>query len=101
MPNKHILTYNISICYFLKSVNNKTMDKNFEDLINNLKDANCKNDFIQQIIKEEIKGDIKKEIKLLEFHRKNLLNSLHKFQKHIDCLDYLIFKIKTKIKEKQ
>ena len=57
------------------------MDKNFEDLINNLKDANCKNDFIQQIIKEEIKGDIKKEIKLLEFHRKNLLNSLHKFQK--------------------
>lgn len=54
MPNKHILTYNISICYFLKSVNNKTKDKNFEDLINNLKDANCKNDFIQQIIKEEI-----------------------------------------------
>ena len=77
------------------------MDKNFEDLINNLKDANCKNDFIQQIIKEEIKGDIKKEIKLLEFHRKNLLNSLHKFQQQIDCLDYLILKIKTKIKEKQ
>ena len=99
MPNKHILTYNISICYFLKSVNNKTMD--VQKLIQNLKDSNCSEDLIKEIVTLENKGEISKELKLLEFHRKNLLNSLHKFQKQIDCLDYLIFKIKTKIKEKQ
>ena len=99
MPNKHILTYNISICYFLKSVNNKTMD--VQKLIQNLKDSNCSEDLIKVIVTLENKGEISKELKLLEFHRKNLLNSLHKFQKQIDCLDYLIFKIKTKIKEKQ
>ena len=99
MPNKHILTYNISICYFLKSVNNKTMD--VQKLIQNLKDSNCSENLIKEIVTLDNKGEISKELKLLEFHRKNLLNSLHKFQKQIDCLDYLIFKIKTKIKEKQ
>lgn len=92
----HILTYNISICYLLKPVNNKNMD--IEKLIQNLKDSNCSEDLIEEIVTLDNKGEISKELKLLERHRKNLLEKLHQNQKYIDNLDYLIFNFRKKIK---
>lgn len=92
----HILTYNISICYLLKPVNNKNMD--IEKLIQNLKDSNCSEDLIEEIVTLDNKGEISKELKLLERHRKNLLEKLHQNQKYIDNLDYLIFNFREKIK---
>ena len=92
----HILTYNISICYLLKPVNNKNMDN--EKLIQNLKDSNCSEDLIEEIVTLDNKGEISKELKLLERHRKNLLEKLHQNQKYIDNLDYLIFNFREKIK---
>lgn len=92
----HILTYNISICYLLKHVNNKNMD--IEKLIQNLKDSNCSEDLIEEIVTLDNKGEISKELKLLERHRKNLLEKLHQNQKYIDNLDYLIFNFREKIK---
>lgn len=92
----HILTYNISICYLLKPVNNKNMD--IEKLIQNLKDSNCSKDLIAEIVTLDNKGEISKELKLLERHRKNLLEKLHQNQKYIDNLDYLIFNFRKKIK---
>lgn len=92
----HILTYNISICYLLKPVNNKNMD--IEKLIQNLKDSNCSEDLIAEIVTLDNKGEISKELKLLERHRKNLLEKLHQNQKYIDNLDYLIFNFRKKIK---
>ena len=90
----HILTYNISICYLLKPVNNKNMD--IEKLIQNLKDSNCSKDLIEEIVTLDNKGEISKELKLLERHRKNLLEKLHQNQKYIDNLDYLIFNFRKK-----
>lgn len=92
----HILTYNISICYLSKPVNNKNMD--IEKLIQNLKDSNCSEDLIAEIVTLDNKGEISKELKLLERHRKNLLEKLHQNQKYIDNLDYLIFNFREKIK---
>lgn len=92
----HILTYNISICYLLKPVNNKNMD--IEKLIQNLKDSNCSEDLIEEIVTLDNKGEISNELKLLERHRKNLLEKLHQNQKYIDNLDYLIFNFREKIK---
>lgn len=31
---------------------------------------------------------------ILSHHRENLLNTVHKGQKQIDCIDYLIYKLK-------
>ena len=92
----HILTYNISICYLLKPVNNKNMD--IEKLIQNLKDSNCSEDLIEEIVTLDNKGEISNELKLLVRHRKNLLEKLHQNQKYIDNLDYLIFNFREKIK---
>lgn len=92
----HILTYNISICYLSKPVNNKNMD--IEKLIQNLKDSNCSEDLIAEIVTLDNKGEISNELKLLERHRKNLLEKLHQNQKYIDNLDYLIFNFRKKIK---
>lgn len=92
----HILTYNISICYLLKPVNNKNMD--IEKLIQNLKDSNCSEDLIEEIVTLDNKGEISNELKLLVRHRKNLLEKLHQNQKYIDNLDYLIFNFRKKIK---
>ena len=92
----HILTYNISICYLLKPVNNKNMDN--EKLIQNLKDSNCSEDLIEEIVTLDNKGEISNELKLLERHRKKLLEKLHQNQKYIDNLDYLIFNFREKIK---
>ncbi len=92
----HILTYNISICYLLKPVNNKNMD--IEKLIQNLKDSNCSEDLIEEIVTLDNKGEISNELKRLERHRKNLLEKLHQNQKYIDNLDYLIFNFREKIK---
>ena len=96
MLYEHILTYNISICYLLKPVNNKNMD--IEKLIQNLKDSNCSEDLIEEIVTLDNKGEISNELKLLERHRKNLLEKLHQNQKYIDNLDYLIFNFREKIK---
>ena len=96
MLYRHILTYNISICYLLKPVNNKNMD--IKKLIQNLKDSNCSEDLIEEIVTLDNKGEISNELKLLERHRKNLLEKLHQNQKYIDNLDYLIFNFREKIK---
>lgn len=64
------------------------MDK---EILQNLKDANCDTDLISKFF--SLEGNLKGQLRLLSIHRKNLLFELHKSQKYIDCLDYLIFNI--------
>lgn len=66
------------------------MDK--DKIIQNLKDAGCSENFVQNFFKL----DEKEQFDLLAKHRINLLDDLHKNQKQIDCLDYLIFNLKQK-----
>ena len=66
------------------------MDKDL--IIQNLKDAGCEQNLIDEFLKLEKSA----QFSLLAKHRSNLLEELHKNQKQIDCLDYLIFNLKQK-----
>ena len=63
-------------------------------IIRNLRDSGCGEDTIKAFV-EDFRGEKFSEgLKLLEAHRRILLDELHKEQKRIDCLDYLVYKIK-------
>ncbi len=64
--------------------------------LQNLKDADCTTDIISRFFQLEECGKITEQLRLLFAHRKFLLDKLHKSQKQIDCLDYLIFNIQQK-----
>lgn len=67
---------------------------NEDAIIQNLKDAGCSREIISSFM-EDIREDRTEEgMKLLTVHRRRLLDELHKEQKKIDCLDYLIYKMK-------
>ena len=79
------------------------MDSNQEQkrTIQNMRDAGCSEDTIHRFLLCYQAGDIKGELKVLSNHRQALLDEVHKGQKEIDCLDYLVYQIEkeSKIKE--
>lgn len=64
-----------------------------EAIIENLKDAGCNQETIDCCFACLDSGQKKELLKRLEKHRKGLLDQVHKGQKQIDCLDYLVFQI--------
>lgn len=69
-------------------------NQSIEAIIQNLKDAGCDSDTIEKFMADLQKGKEANSLKLLAVHRKNLLDSLHREQKCIDCLDYLVYQMK-------
>lgn len=63
-------------------------------LIQNLKDAGCDQAAIQIFLTDLYSGEPSRGIRLLERHRRSLLDVLHQQQKRIDCLDYLLFMLR-------
>lgn len=66
-------------------------------IIQNLKDAGCKEDVIKRFMNYAMEGKLKQQLKLLAKHRCLLLDEIHEEQKKIDCLDYLIYKMKKQV----
>ncbi len=64
-----------------------------ERTIQNMKDAGCSQDTINRFLICYQAGDITGELKVLSNHRQILLDEVHKGQKEIDCLDYLVYQI--------
>ena len=64
-----------------------------EAIIQNLKDAGCSQKTIDCCLACLDTGQKKELLTRLENHRKGLLDKVHKGQKQIDCLDYLVFQI--------
>lgn len=64
-------------------------------VIQNLEDAGCDKETVEEFIEL---GETNGQLKLLENHRRGLLDDFHKKQKQIECLDYLVYQIR---KEKQ
>ena len=64
-------------------------------IIQNLKDAGCDTETITNFMSDLQKGDEKSGLKRLDVHRKKLLDSLHREQKCIDCLDYLVYQMRV------
>ena len=67
--------------------------ENDKDILQNLKDSDCSDEFIEEFFRIKKAGISKQLIQLLYKHKCKLLERLHNSQKKIDCLDYLIFQI--------
>lgn len=65
-----------------------------EAVIQNLKDAGCTWDIIECCLACMEQGKKNELLKRLEDHRKGLLHKVHEEEKHIDCLDYLVYQIR-------
>jgi hypothetical protein len=65
-----------------------------EALIQNLRDADCTPDAIELFMKCYEQEEISEQLRILTKHRGVLLDYVHDNQKKLDCLDFLIFKIK-------
>ena len=75
-------------------------ESNENAIIQNLKDAGCNQDMITAFINDLKEGYIDDGMELLAAHRRLLLEELHREQKQIDCLDYLVYKMKKTKKVK-
>lgn len=62
-------------------------------VIQNLKDAGCSEEMIRTFLDCLKKGMVREQLDLLAVQRKTLLDRIHREQKKIDCLDYLIYQI--------
>lgn len=69
---------------------------NENNIRQNLIDAGCNEEQVDELIKKIKNGEIKTCLKQLSNHRGCLLDNLHKEQKCIDCLDYLIYQIEKR-----
>lgn len=69
-------------------------------IIQNLTDAGCDEAAITKFMDSLKNGRPAEGLKLLETHRRSLLNELHKQQQKIDCLDYLMHNLR-KVKTNQ
>jgi len=68
-------------------------------LYQNLIDADCDNTTVERCMKLAHNGKKAEMLSLLSRHRTSLLNMYHKSREQIDCLDYLIYKIKKEQEE--
>ena len=65
-----------------------------ENITRNLKDAGCENQTIETFLEYRKNESLPKQILFLKCQRCGLLDELHYVQKKVDCLDYLIYKLK-------
>lgn len=75
-----------------------SINESSESIIQNLKDAGCDSETIEKFMTDLQKGNEANNLKRLAAHRKKLLDSLHREQKCIDCLDYLVYQMKKEKK---
>ena len=68
-------------------------------VIQNLEDAGCDKKTVEQFMEFGVTGERQRQLKLLESHRKILLEKVHEREKQIDCLDYLVYQMKKENRE--
>ncbi|MCM1467927.1 MAG: hypothetical protein NC086_07240 [Alistipes sp.] len=66
------------------------------EVIQNLEDAGCDEKTISAYIEKMRNGEQEAGRRILETYRRSLLEDLHGVQKHIDCLDYLLWQTRKK-----
>lgn len=59
-----------------------------------LKDAGCSKELVDAFLECMRQKKTSGQLSILAKHRKYLLDSLHQAQEEIDCLDYIIYKLK-------
>ena len=68
--------------------------KKQQAVIQNLKDAGCKTEQVEEFLELSRDGNRKRQMLFLEKHRQTLLEEMHEEQKRIDRLDYLVFQMR-------
>ena len=62
-----------------------------EALRQNLEDAGCDEETVERCLDCARQGRTQEQLRLLSAHRRLLLDAVHRCEKQIDCLDYLVF----------
>lgn len=62
-------------------------------LYQNLIDAGCDKEMTETCMELAQEGRKPELLRLLSCHKQNLLKTVHKSQKEIDCLDFLTFRL--------
>ena len=65
-------------------------------VLQNLKDAGCTDEMVEEFMALQDNGGEEQQLRLLSGHRKHLLEKLHRDERRIDCLDYLIYQMEKK-----
>jgi len=65
-------------------------------LIQNLHDAGCSQQIIEQFMQFRKEEDTFCQIRILVKQRNMLLEAIHTDQNKLDCLDYLLFQLKKR-----
>lgn len=65
-------------------------------LIQNLHDAGCSQQLIEEFMRSRQEKNMFYQIRILVKQRNLLLEALHKDQNKLDCLDYLLFQLKKR-----
>lgn len=69
------------------------------NLIQNLHDAGCCEEQIEEFLSCAYKYGIEEQIKLLRRYRVSLMDEMHESQRRVDCLDFLVNKLRRELKE--
>ncbi len=64
-----------------------------EALRQNLEDAGCDEEMVERCLDCARQGRTQEQLRLLSAHRRLLLDAVHRCEKQITCLDYLVFQI--------
>lgn len=67
-------------------------------LYQNLGDAGCDRETVQRCMTLSQSGKTAELLRLLAGHRKALLDAVHRNQKQLDCLDYLIYQTEKSVR---
>lgn len=73
-----------------KSVKNNA---SVQAVIQNLRDAGCDTKTVERFMELGEEGKTREQLDLLANHRRQLLDRVHKEEKRIDCLDYLVYQM--------
>lgn len=65
-----------------------------ETIKQNLRDAGCDEACICEFMEDMNQNKEAEGMKVLHRHRSKLLDAMHREQKRIDCLDYLIYQMR-------
>ena len=67
-----------------------------QGLLENLEDAGCGPEVTERFWALESAGQHQEQLKLLSDHRRHLLDCLHREERRIDCLDYLVYQLEKR-----
>ena len=70
-----------------------------DSVVENLRDAGCSRKQIECFLDWQEEERTEDQLSMLSEHRKQLLDNVHREEKRIDCLDYLVYQIERTCRE--